>query len=38
MNKNKREAMREAMKKLSNPNAARMIASQLVKLAGEQPL
>ena len=38
MNKNKREAMRDAMKKLSNPNAARMIASQLVKLAGEQPL
>ena len=38
MNINKREAMRAAMKKLSNPNAARMIASQLVKLAGEQPL
>jgi UDP-N-acetylglucosamine--N-acetylmuramyl-(pentapeptide) pyrophosphoryl-undecaprenol N-acetylglucosamine transferase len=38
MNINKREAMRAAMRKLSNPNAARMIASQLVKLAGEQPL
>jgi len=38
MNEHKREAMRDAMNKLSNPNAARMIASQLVKLAGEQPL
>lgn len=38
MNEHKREAMRDAMKKLSNPNASRMIASQLVKLAGEQPL
>lgn len=38
MNENKREAMRAALKKLSNPNAAKVIASQLVKLAGEQPL
>lgn len=38
MNEHKREAMRAAMKKLSNPNAARVIASQLVELAGEQPL
>jgi len=38
LNEHKRETMRDAMKKLSNPNASRMIASQLVKLAGEQPL
>ncbi len=38
MNEHKREAMRAAMKKLSNPNAASVIASQLVKLAGEQSL
>lgn len=38
MNKNKLEAMQAAMKKLSYPNAANSIASQLVKLAGEQPL
>ncbi|MBI5825560.1 MAG: UDP-N-acetylglucosamine--N-acetylmuramyl-(pentapeptide) pyrophosphoryl-undecaprenol N-acetylglucosamine transferase [Chloroflexi bacterium] len=38
MNENKREAMRAALKKLSNPNAAKVIASQLVELAGEQPL
>ena len=29
---------RTAMKKLSHPNAASVIASQLVELAGEQPL
>ncbi|MBI3160867.1 MAG: undecaprenyldiphospho-muramoylpentapeptide beta-N-acetylglucosaminyltransferase [Chloroflexi bacterium] len=34
----KREAMRIAMKKLSHPNAADAIASQLVELAGAQPL
>jgi UDP-N-acetylglucosamine--N-acetylmuramyl-(pentapeptide) pyrophosphoryl-undecaprenol N-acetylglucosamine transferase len=38
MNKNKLEAMRAAMKKLSHPHAADVIASQLVELAGEQPL
>lgn len=38
MNENKLEAMRTAMKKLLQPNAASIIASQLVKLAGEQPL
>ena len=38
LDKNKLEAMRAAMKKLSHPNAASVIASQLVKLAGEQPL
>jgi len=37
-NKDKLESMRAAMKKLSYPNAAGVIASQLVKLAGEQPL
>ncbi|MDO8752765.1 MAG: UDP-N-acetylglucosamine--N-acetylmuramyl-(pentapeptide) pyrophosphoryl-undecaprenol N-acetylglucosamine transferase, partial [Anaerolineales bacterium] len=37
LNKNKLEAMRVAMKKLSRPNAASVIASQLVELAGEQP-
>jgi UDP-N-acetylglucosamine:LPS N-acetylglucosamine transferase len=37
-NKNKLEAMRAAMKKLSHPHAANVIASQLVELAGEQPL
>jgi UDP-N-acetylglucosamine:LPS N-acetylglucosamine transferase len=34
----KREAMRTAMQKLSNPNAADAIASQLVELAGVQTL
>ncbi|MBI5943197.1 MAG: undecaprenyldiphospho-muramoylpentapeptide beta-N-acetylglucosaminyltransferase [Chloroflexi bacterium] len=38
LNKHKLEAMRAAMKALSHPNAADMIASQLVKLAGAQPL
>jgi len=38
VNENKLEAMRTAMKKLVHPNAASIIASQLVKLAGEQPL
>ncbi len=37
-NKNKLDAMRAAMKKLSHPRAADVIASQLVELAGEQPL
>ena len=37
-NKNKLEAMRAAMKKLSHPHAADVIASQLVELAGGQPL
>lgn len=37
-NRNKREAMRAAMKKLSKPQAAGMIASQLVKLAGVEAL
>jgi len=38
LNKNKLESMRTAMKALSHPNAASIIASQLVKLAGEQSL
>jgi len=38
LNKNKLEAMRAAMKKLSRPNAATVIASQLIELAGGQPL
>jgi len=38
LNKNKLESMRAAMKILSQPNAADSIASQLVKLAGAQPL
>ena len=38
LNRNKLEAMRSAMRKLSSPNAASVIASQLVELAGEQPL
>jgi len=38
LNKYKIEAMRAAMKKISLPNAANVIASQLVELAGEQPL
>lgn len=38
VNENKLEAMRTAMKKLAHPDAASIIASQLVKLAGEQPL
>ena len=38
MNKNKLEAMRAATKKLSHPNAATVIASQLLELAGGQPL
>ena len=38
LNNNKLEAMRAAMKKLSHPDAASVIASQLVKLAGEQSL
>jgi undecaprenyldiphospho-muramoylpentapeptide beta-N-acetylglucosaminyltransferase len=38
MHENKREAMKAAMKKLSNPNAAELIANQLVELAGEHPL
>ena len=36
--KKKLESMRAAMKKMAHPNAADIIASQLVKLAGEQPL
>src|SRR5688572_7381353 len=35
---NKRQTMKAAMKQLSNPHAAELIASQLVELAGEQPL
>ena len=35
-NPRKRNAMRDAMKKVSMPNAADTIASQLVKLAGEE--
>jgi UDP-N-acetylglucosamine--N-acetylmuramyl-(pentapeptide) pyrophosphoryl-undecaprenol N-acetylglucosamine transferase len=35
---NKREAMRAAMQSLSHPNAADAIASQLLELAGAQPL
>jgi UDP-N-acetylglucosamine--N-acetylmuramyl-(pentapeptide) pyrophosphoryl-undecaprenol N-acetylglucosamine transferase len=38
LNKHKLEAMRAAMKKLSHPNAAGVIASQLLGLAGGQPL
>jgi UDP-N-acetylglucosamine--N-acetylmuramyl-(pentapeptide) pyrophosphoryl-undecaprenol N-acetylglucosamine transferase len=38
LNKQKLEAMRIAMKKLSHPNAANIIASQLFELAGGQPL
>ncbi len=37
-NKSKLEAMRAAMTSLSQPHAADAIASQLVELAGEQPL
>jgi UDP-N-acetylglucosamine--N-acetylmuramyl-(pentapeptide) pyrophosphoryl-undecaprenol N-acetylglucosamine transferase len=38
LNSNKLETMRVAMKKLSHPNAASVIASQLLELAGGQPL
>ena len=38
LDQQKLESMRTAMKKLAHPNAAGIIASQLVKLAGEQPL
>jgi UDP-N-acetylglucosamine--N-acetylmuramyl-(pentapeptide) pyrophosphoryl-undecaprenol N-acetylglucosamine transferase len=38
LNKNKLETMSAAMKKLSHPNAATVIASQLFELAGGQPL
>jgi len=38
LNQNKLEAMRAAMKKLSRPNAAAVIASQLFELAGGQLL
>ena len=38
LNTHKLEAMRAAMKRISHPNAAGIIASQLVELAGEQPL
>ncbi|MBX3035846.1 MAG: undecaprenyldiphospho-muramoylpentapeptide beta-N-acetylglucosaminyltransferase [Anaerolineales bacterium] len=38
LKENKRQTMKAAMKKLSTPNAADLIASQLVELAGEQPL
>jgi UDP-N-acetylglucosamine--N-acetylmuramyl-(pentapeptide) pyrophosphoryl-undecaprenol N-acetylglucosamine transferase len=38
LNKHKLEAMRAATKKLSHPNAADGIASQLLELAGGQPL
>jgi UDP-N-acetylglucosamine--N-acetylmuramyl-(pentapeptide) pyrophosphoryl-undecaprenol N-acetylglucosamine transferase len=37
-NEHKRDAMRTAMKNLSMPNAAKAIASQLVKLAGDETL
>lgn len=37
-NENKRDAMRIAMKNLSMPNAAEAIASQLLKLAGDETL
>jgi UDP-N-acetylglucosamine:LPS N-acetylglucosamine transferase len=37
-NEHKRDAMRTAMKNLSLPNAANTIASQLVKLAGDETL
>ena len=38
MNETKLQTMKTAMKKMSNPNAEDLIASQLVELAGEQPL
>jgi UDP-N-acetylglucosamine--N-acetylmuramyl-(pentapeptide) pyrophosphoryl-undecaprenol N-acetylglucosamine transferase len=38
LHEDKRQTMKAAMKKLSNPNAADLIASQLVKLAGEGTL
>jgi UDP-N-acetylglucosamine--N-acetylmuramyl-(pentapeptide) pyrophosphoryl-undecaprenol N-acetylglucosamine transferase len=38
LNKYKLEAMRASMKRISHPNAANVIASQLAELAGEQPL
>jgi UDP-N-acetylglucosamine--N-acetylmuramyl-(pentapeptide) pyrophosphoryl-undecaprenol N-acetylglucosamine transferase len=38
LHENKRQTMKAAMKTLSNPNAAELIASQLVELAGEHPL
>lgn len=38
MNESKRYTMKTAMKTLSNPHAADLIASQLVKLAGAHPL
>ncbi|MDO9302035.1 MAG: UDP-N-acetylglucosamine--N-acetylmuramyl-(pentapeptide) pyrophosphoryl-undecaprenol N-acetylglucosamine transferase, partial [Anaerolineales bacterium] len=38
LNKHKLEVMRAAMKKLAHPNAATVIASQLLELAGGQPL
>jgi UDP-N-acetylglucosamine--N-acetylmuramyl-(pentapeptide) pyrophosphoryl-undecaprenol N-acetylglucosamine transferase len=38
LNKNKLEAMSTATRKLSHPNAATVIASQLFELAGGQPL
>jgi UDP-N-acetylglucosamine--N-acetylmuramyl-(pentapeptide) pyrophosphoryl-undecaprenol N-acetylglucosamine transferase len=38
LNKHKLETMSDAMKKLSRPNAATAIASQLLELAGGQPL
>ncbi len=38
LNRNKLEAMHVAMKKRSHPNAAAVIASQLLELAGGQPL
>jgi undecaprenyldiphospho-muramoylpentapeptide beta-N-acetylglucosaminyltransferase len=37
-NQHKREAMRAAMQSLSQPHASDAIASQLLELAGEQPL
>lgn len=36
LNEHKRDAMRAAMKRLSMPDAAKAIASQLVKLAGDE--
>ena len=38
LNQNKRDAMRAAMQKLSQPQAAGSIASQLAQLAGEETL
>jgi undecaprenyldiphospho-muramoylpentapeptide beta-N-acetylglucosaminyltransferase len=38
LHEDKRQTMKAAMKNLSNPNAAELIASQLVELAGEHPL